>query len=116
MESMASNSGGPKRSQKYPDELRERAVRMVLEIRRETGQSHGVIARVARELGVGAQSLSGWVSRAEIDSGNRPGTSTADAQRMAELVKENRELRRANDILKAASIFFATELDGRPRK
>jgi len=95
---MASNSGGRQKPQKYPDELRERAVRMVLEIRRETGTSHGVIARVARELGVGAQSLSGWVSRAEIDSGNRPGTSTADAQRMAELVKENRELRRANDM------------------
>lgn len=85
-------------------------------VRRETGQSHGVIARVARELGVGAQSLSGWVSRAEIDSGNRPGTSTADAQRMAELVKENRELRRwIPPILKEVSVFFATELDG-PRK
>ncbi len=95
---MATNSGGRRGPQKYPDELRERAVRMVLEIRRETGSSHGVIARVARDLGVGAQSLSGWVNRAEVDSGNRPGTSTADAQRMAELVKENRELRRANDM------------------
>lgn len=113
---MATNSGGRRGPQKYPDELRERAVRMVLEIRRETGTSHGVIARVARELGVGAQSLSGWVNRAEVDSGNRPGMSSADAQRMAELVKENRELRRANDILKAASVFFATELDGRPKK
>ncbi len=113
---MASNSGGRRGPQKYPDELRERAVRMVLEIRRETGESHGVLARVARELGVGAQSLSGWVNRAELDSGNRPGTSTADAQRMAELVRENRELRRANDILKAASVFFATELDGRPKR
>ena len=112
---MASNSGGRKRPQKYPDELRERAVRMVLEIRRETGVSHGVIARVARELGVGAQSLSGWVSRAEVDSGNRPGTSTVDAQRISTLEREVKELRRANDILKAASIFFATELDG-PRK
>jgi transposase len=89
---------------------------MVQEIRRETGQSHGVIARVAKELGVGVESLRQWVNRAEIDSGRRPGTSTADAQRIAELTMENRELRRANDILKAASVFFATELDGRPRR
>jgi len=89
---------------------------MVQEIRRESGSSHGVIARVARDLGVGAQSLSGWVSRADIDSGSRPGTSSADAQRITDLTRENKELRRANDILKAASVFFATELDGRPRK
>jgi len=113
---MATTSGTRRRPQKYPDELRERAVRMVLEIRRESGSSHGVIARVARDLGVGAQSLSGWVGRADIDSGSRPGTSSADAQRIVELTRENKGLRRANDILKAASVFFATELDGRPRK
>jgi len=89
---------------------------MVQEIRRESGESHGVITRVARELGVGTESLRGWVNRAEIDSGKRPGTSTADAERIAKLERENKELRRANDILKAASVFFATELDGRPRK
>ena len=113
---MASTSGARRRPQKYPDELRERAVRMVVEIRRETGESHGVVTRVAKELGVGAESLRGWVRRAEIDSGKRPGTSTVDAQRIAQLEKENRELRRANDILKAASVFFATELDGRPKR
>jgi len=113
---MATNSGARRGPQKYPDELRERAVRMVLEIRRETGESHGVVARVARELGVGAQSLSGWVNRAEVDSGNRPGTSSADAQKISELEREVKELRRANDILKAASVFFATELDGRPKR
>ena len=75
-----------------------------------------MITRVARDLGVGAESLRGWVSRAEIDSGNRPGTSTVDAQRISELEREVKELRRANDILKAASVFFATELDGRPRR
>ena len=75
-----------------------------------------MITRVARELGVGTESLRGWVNRAEIDSGKRPGTSTADAERIAKLERENKELRRANDILKAASVFFATELDGRPRK
>ena len=113
---MATNSGGRRRSQKYPDELRERAVRMAQEIRRETGESHGVIARVAKELGIGVESLRQWVNRAEIDAGRRQGTSTADGQRIAELTKENRELRRANDILKAASVFFATELDGRPKR
>jgi transposase len=113
---MATNSGARRRPQKYPDELRERAVRMVQEIRRETGESHGVITRVARELGVGPESLRGWVNRAEIDLGNRPGTSTADAERIAKLERENKELRRANDILKAASVFFATELDGRPKR
>ena len=105
-----------RKPQKYPDELRERAVRMVLEVREQTGEKHGVITRVARELGVGAESLRGWVSQAEIDSGRRVGTSSADAQRIAELERENRELRRANDILKAASVFFATELDGRPKR
>ena len=109
-------SGVRRRPQKYPDELRERAVRMVLEVRRETGERHGTITRVARELGVGAESLRHWVSQAEIDSGRRPGTSSVDAQRIAQLERENRELRRANDILKAASVFFATELDGRPKK
>jgi transposase len=110
---------GPKqrrKPQKYPEELRERAVRMVFEIREQTGERHGVIPRVARELGIGSESLRGWVNQAEIDTGSRAGTSTADAQRIAELEREVREVRRANDILKAASIFFATELDGRPKK
>jgi len=80
------------------------------------GQSFGVVTRVARQLGVGAESLRGWLKQAEIDSGSRPGTSSADAQRIAELEREVRELRRANDILKAASVFFATELDGRPKR
>ena len=113
---MATNSGARRRSQRYPDELRDRAVRMVQEIQRETGESHGVITRVARELGVGAESLRGWVNRAQIDSGARPGTTSSDAQRIAALEREVRELRRANDILKAASVFFATELDGRLKR
>ena len=113
---MATNSGARRRPQKYPDELRERAVRMVQEVRRETGETHGVISRVAKDLGVGVESLRQWVNRAEVDSGRRAGTTTADAQRIAELTRENRELRRANDILKAASVFFATELDGRPKR
>src|SRR6516165_2852520 len=102
---MASTNGARRRSQRYPDELRERAVRMVQEVRRETGESHGVITRVAKELGVGTESLRQWVNRAEIDAGRRPGTTSADAQRIAQLERENKELRRANDILKAASVF-----------
>ena len=109
-------TGARRRSQKYPDEMRERAVRMVLEIQEQTGERHGVIARVARELGIGTESLRNWVNQADIDSGRRSGTSSADAERIAALERENKELRRANDILKAASVFFATELDGRPKR
>lgn len=89
---------------------------MVQEIRRETGESHGVVTRVARELGVGAESLRQWVNRAEIDAGARPGVTSEEAAEIKRLKRENAELRRANDILKAVSVFFATELDGRPRK
>ena len=98
---------------KYPDEVRERAVRMVFEIREESGQQQGVIARVADRLGVNRETLRGWVRQAEVDGGKRPGVSTVDVQRIAELERENRELRRANEILKAASAFFARELDPR---
>jgi transposase len=102
---------------RYPPELRDRAVRMAQEaIAEQGGQRFGVVARVAKQLGVGTESLRGWLKQAEIDAGKRPGTSTADAGRIAELERENRDLRRANDILKAASVFFATELDGRPKK
>jgi len=98
---------------KCPDEVRERAVRMVLEVREESGQRHGAVARVADKLGVNRETLRNWVRQAEIDGGQRPGASTGDAQRIAELERENRELRRANGILKAASAFFARELDPR---
>ncbi|WP_344867122.1 IS3 family transposase [Planomonospora alba] len=91
---------------KYPDELRERAVRMVFEIRRQTGGAPGAIARVADQLGVHREALRGWVRQAEIDDGQRPGTSTSDAQKIAELEREVRELRRAGEILKAAALFF----------
>src|SRR5947209_19199853 len=77
------------------------------------GERHGVVTRVAQQLGIGTESLRNWVRQAEVDRGERRGTTTADAQRMAELEREVRELRRANEILKAASVFFATELDGR---
>jgi transposase len=102
---------------RYPPELKERAVRMARDaIAEQGGQSFGVVPRIAQQLGVGAESLRGWLKQADIDAGKKPGTSSADAARIAELERENRDLRRANDILKAASVFFATELDGRPKK
>src|SRR4029450_4502877 len=99
---------------KYPAELRARATRMVFEMRERTGERRGAIARVADQLGIHREALRGWIRQAEIDGGQRPGTSIQDRQRIAELERENRELRRANEILKAASAFFAAELD-RPR-
>ena len=98
---------------KYPDELRERAVKMVFEIREREGKGRGELARVARQLGVSHETIRTWVQRAEIDDGTRPGTTTDDRQRIAELEREVRELRRANEILKAASAYFARELDPR---
>ena len=98
---------------KYPEELRERAVKMVLEIREREGKGHGEIARVGRQLGIHPEAVRTWIRQREIDGGQRPGTTTADSQRIAELERENRELRRANEILKAASAYFARELDPR---
>ena len=77
----------------------------------------GAITRVARQLGVGPESLRNWVKHADINHGKRPGMTTEEQRRIAELEREVRELRRANEILKAASAFFAAELDPRlPRK
>ncbi len=98
---------------KYPEELRERAVKMVLEIQAREGKGQGEVARVARQLGIHRETLRLWVRQAQIDSGQRPGTSSEDARRIAELEREVRELRRANEILKAASAYFARELDPR---
>ena len=98
---------------RYPPELRERAVRMVHETIEQRGDRFGVITQIARKLGVGPESLRNWVRQAEVDGGTRPGTATEERRRIAELERENRELRRANEILKAASAFFARELDPR---
>jgi transposase len=82
-------------------------------IEAQGGERHGVIPRVAHQLGIGVESLRSWVNQAEIDHGTRPGTTTEECRRIAELEKEIRELRRANEILKAAASFFARELDPR---
>jgi len=97
----------------FPAELRERAVKMVLELRAESGGGRGAVAQVGRQLGINPETLRNWVSQAEVDSGNRPGTTTEDRKKIAELEREVRELRRANEILKAASAYFARELDPR---
>ena len=88
-------------------------MRMVLETIEGTGERTGVVARVGRQLGVGRESLASWVKQAEIDRGGRAGLTSDERQRLVALERENRELRRANEILRSASLFFAAELDGR---
>jgi len=95
----------------YPEELRERAIRLVLDARKDPASRSGAVTRIGEQLGINPETLRGWVSQAEIDAGSRAGTTTSDGQRMVELERENRELRRANSILRSASAFFAAELD-----
>jgi transposase len=102
------------RPMKYPPELRARALKLVNQYRSDPATSHGAIARVSRELNISAETLRTWVSRAGVSNDEAPG-AIADLRRIAELERENNELRRANDILRAASTFFAAELD-RPSK
>jgi len=87
---------------------------MVLETIEQTGESFGVITRIAQQLGIGGESLRNWVRQAQVDGGQRPGVNTDEAARIKELEREIRELRRANEILKSAASFFARELDPRP--
>jgi transposase len=101
---------------RYPQELRERAVRMVAEQRKEYPSEWAAISSLAGKFGMTPETLRKWVRRAEVDAGRRPGVSSAERERILELERENRELRRANEILKAASAFFARELDPRPPK
>lgn len=96
---------------KYPDELRERAIRMAVDLRRDPATRKGALARVGEQLGINPETLRNWVTQAEVDEGHRPGTTTAEQARINELEREVRELRRANHILKTASAFFAAELD-----
>lgn len=99
---------------KYPDELGERATRMTLEALADPARAKGAIRRIADELGVHPEALRTWVKKAQVDQGTRPGTTTDEAARIKELEKEVRELRRANEILRKASAYFAqAELDRR---
>jgi transposase len=101
---------------KYPEVLRERATRMAVEARRDPATARGAIKRIADQLGVHPEAPRTWVRQAEIDEGNRPGTTSEDAGRIAELEREIRELRNVNEILRTASAFFAAaEVDRRLR-
>jgi transposase-like protein len=93
---------------RYPVEMKERAVRMVRDLQQADPNDKNVISRVARQLGVGTESLRTWVKQADVDDGKRPGLTTAEHGELVTLRKENRELRRANDILQAAASFMLT--------
>ena len=104
------------KSTRYLPEVRERAVRMVFEHEREYGSQWSAIGSIAQKIGCTPESLRRWVRRAETDEGRREGLTTSDRERLKQLERENRELRRANDILRTASAFFAqAELDRRCR-
>ncbi len=101
---------------KYPAEVRERAVRLVMEQKGQHGSEWEAIGSIAGKLGCTAETLRLWVRQAERDAGARPGLTTSERERLTELERENRELKRANEILRKASAYFAqAELDRRPK-
>ena len=102
---------GEKRPGPYPAEVRERAVRMVFEHQDEYPSQWKAIESISAKLSINHETLRQWVRRAETDAGQRPGLTTDERARMRALERENRELRRANEILKAAAHFFGAELD-----
>jgi transposase len=102
-------------TRRYAKEEKDQAVRLVFELRRELGTTQGTVVRVADQLGYGTESVRRWVAEAEIEAGDAPGMSAVERVKMKKLEQENRELRRANEILKRASAFFAAELD-RPQR
>ena len=98
-------------ARKYPDELRDRAVRLVLDLVKDQEASVTAACRkVGGELGIKPDTLRGWAKQAQIDRGLRPGTASADAARIRALERENAELRRVNEVLRAASAYFASEI------
>lgn len=109
-------SGQKKRVGRYPVEVRERAVRMVREHEHEYPSQWKAIESISKKLGINHETLRIWVRRAETDDGERPGLTTDERAEMKRLAKENKELKRANEILKAASAFFGAELDRQSQK
>ncbi len=101
------------RATRYPPELRERAMRLVREHRDEHASEWAAIQSIAGKLGMTAETLRKWLRRDAVDHGQRPGVTSGERGRVRALEREVRELRRANEILKAASVFFARELDPR---
>ncbi len=104
-------SENQRRPGRYPVEVRERAVRMVFEHQGEYSSQWKAIESISKKLSINHETLRIWVRRAETDAGQRPGLTTDERARMRQLERENRELRRANEILKAAAHFFGAELD-----
>jgi transposase len=100
----------------YPAEFRERAVRMVFEHQDRYRSQWKAIESIAEKLQVNHETLRQWVRRAETDAGARPGLTTDERAKIRELERENKELRRANEILKSAATFFGAELDRRGKK
>ena len=105
-----------KKVHRYPAELRERAVRMVFDHAREYSSQWKAIESIAGKLAVHPETLRVWVRNAEVDAGERPGVTSEERVRVRELERENKELRRANEILKAAASFFGAELDRQSKK
>ena len=104
------------KTSKYPREVRERAVRLVFEQQSEHDSQWAAISSIASKMGVTAETLRTWVRQAERDAGQRPGLTTSERERLKELERENRELKRANEILRKASAYFAqAELDRRAK-
>ena len=103
---------GMNHTKPYPRDLRERAVRLVLDTEDQYPTRTQAMRSIAAKLGIGSvESLRNWVRQAEVDTGARPGVSTSESAEVKRLKRENAELRRANEILKAAASFFAAELD-----
>ena len=103
-------ANGKPTTRRYSSEEKAAAVRMVRTLRQELGTEQGTVSRVARQLGYGIESVRSWVRQADIDDGHAPGVSSGESQRIRDLEQENRELKRANEILKRAASFFGAEL------
>ena len=96
---------------RYDENTKARAVRLVREHRNDYGSEWAAMRAIAGRLGMSAETLRKWVRQAEVDAGTRPGVTSEESAEIRRLKRENAELRRANEILKAASAFFAAELD-----
>ena len=104
------------RSSRYSPELRERAVRMVIDRREDYKSEWATVSAISKLLGMSPETLRGWVRRTQVDQGSRPGLTTDERARLKALEREVKDLRRTNAILQDASIFFATALDGQTKK
>ena len=113
---MTTDAASKPTARRYSAEQKEQAVRLVFKLREELGTRQGTVKRVADQLGYGVESVRSWVQQAETDQGQRAGTSTEDRARIKALEQEITELRRANDILKAAASFFGAELDRQSKR